>query len=101
MVFGIALGMIESCVACVGPVSDPVVVHNIDCNSTTRSVVVLNADGTYAVGEVATRSGSTVTDRIVSGVKLHMGDPAWCFSVDGKHSPRPRSPQRSLKRSCS
>jgi molecular chaperone DnaK len=82
-VFGIDLGTTYSCISYVDQFNQAVVVPNQDGDPTTPSAVMINADGTYAVGKSAKNELATNPDRVVVLVKRHMGEPDWRFSLDG------------------
>ena len=83
-VFGIDLGTTYSCISYVDQFNQAVVVPNQDGDPTTPSAVMINADGTYAVGKSAKNELATNPDRVVVLVKRHMGEPDWRFSLDGQ-----------------
>ena len=82
-VIGIDLGTTNSCVA-VMEGGDPTVIHNIEGNRTTPSIVAFTKEGERLVGETAKRQAVTNPDRTISSIKREMGTD-YKISIDGKY----------------
>ncbi len=81
-IIGIDLGTTNSCVA-VMEGGDPTVIHNIEGNRTTPSIVAFTKEGERLVGETAKRQAVTNPDRTISSIKREMGTD-YKISIDGK-----------------
>ena len=81
-IIGIDLGTTNSCVA-VMEGGDPTVIHNIEGNRTTPSIVAFTIEGERLVGETAKRQAVTNPDRTISSIKREMGTD-YKISIDGK-----------------
>ena len=92
---GIDLGTTNSVVA-VLEAGEPVVIPNAEGQRTTPSVVAFSKTGEVLVGEVAKRQAITNPDRTIRSVKRHMGTD-WKIDIDGKTTPRRRSPPASCR----
>ena len=62
---------------------DPTVIHNIEGNRTTPSIVAFTKEGERLVGETAKRQAVTNPDRTISSIKREMGTD-YKISIDGK-----------------
>lgn len=82
-IIGIDLGTTNSCVA-VMEGGDPTVIHNIEGNRTTPSIVAFTKEGERLVGETAKRQAVTNPDRTISSIKREMGTD-YKISIDGKY----------------
>ncbi|MCI6610414.1 MAG: molecular chaperone DnaK [Ezakiella sp.] len=71
-IIGIDLGTTNSCVA-VMEGGEPVVIHNVEGNRTTPSIVAFTKDNERLVGETAKRQAVTNPDRTISSIKREMG----------------------------
>lgn len=96
-VFGIDLGTTYSCIAYVDQFNQPVIVSNMEGNPTTPSAVIINSDGTYAVGDAAKHELGTQPGRVVTLIKRHMGDANWRFSVDDLEFSAPQMSSKILE----
>ena len=81
-IIGIDLGTTNSCVA-VMEGGDPTVIHNIEGNRTTPSIVAFTKEGERLVGETAKRQAVTNPERTISSIKREMGTD-YKISIDGK-----------------
>ena len=81
-IIGIDLGTTNSCVA-VMEGGDPTVIHNIEGNRTTPSIVAFTKEGERLVGETAKRQAVTNPDRTISSIKREMGTD-YKINIDGK-----------------
>lgn len=81
-IIGIDLGTTNSCVA-VMEGGDPTVIHNIEGNRTTPSIVAFTKEGERLIGETAKRQAVTNPDRTISSIKREMGTD-YKISIDGK-----------------
>ena len=62
---------------------DPTVIHNIEGNRTTPSIVAFTKEGERLVGETAKRQAVTNPERTISSIKREMGTD-YKISIDGK-----------------
>lgn len=80
---GIDLGTTFSAIAHVNKFSQPEVLHNIEGERITPSVVLFEGKEVI-VGTYAKQSAVAYPDQIVEFVKRHMGDPSWSFEYGGE-----------------
>lgn len=80
---GIDLGTTFSAIAHVNKFSQPEVLHNIEGERITPSVVLFEGKEVI-VGTYAKQSAVAYPEQIVEFVKRHMGDPAWSFEYGGE-----------------
>jgi molecular chaperone DnaK len=83
-IFGIDLGTTYSCIAVVDEHGLEAVIPNTENELTTPSVVYFEESGDVIVGQAAKELNKVSPHRVVEAVKRQMGDPNWCFEIDGK-----------------
>ncbi|GAA4284475.1 molecular chaperone DnaK [Brevibacterium daeguense] len=93
---GIDLGTTNSVVAVLEG-GDPKVIANAEGGRTTPSVVAVNKNGDWLVGEIAKRQAVTNTKNTVASVKRHMGTD-WSTEVGGKTMSAPEISARILQK---
>jgi molecular chaperone DnaK len=93
---GIDLGTTNSVVAVLEG-GDPKVIANAEGGRTTPSVVAVNKNGDWLVGEIAKRQAVTNTKNTVASVKRHMGTD-WSTEVGGKTMTSPEISARILQK---
>ena len=82
IVFGIDLGMTNSCIACVDDYGQAHILTNEEGQRSTPSVVYFDGD-TRIVGREAKNNAVAFPDQVVELVKRHMGEDGWRFPFDG------------------
>jgi len=86
LIIGIDLGTTYSCVAYIDEFGKPVVVKNLDNESTTPSVVAfVPGENQVLVGQIAKDQKEYVSKEfVVDFIKREMGDPNWKRDINGK-----------------
>ncbi|MGW4370079.1 Hsp70 family protein [Nocardia takedensis] len=83
-IFGIDLGTTYSVIARIDEFGQPIVINNADGSATTPSAVYFEpGSGHVVVGQEAKNAAKVEADRVVTLVKLHMGE-EYRLDFDGK-----------------
>ncbi|PCC57408.1 molecular chaperone DnaK [Brevibacterium aurantiacum] len=93
---GIDLGTTNSVVTVLEG-GDPKVIANAEGGRTTPSVVAVNKNGDFLVGEIAKRQAVTNIKNTVASVKRHMGTD-WSTEIGGKKMSAPEISARILQK---
>ncbi|GAA1511090.1 molecular chaperone DnaK [Brevibacterium permense] len=93
---GIDLGTTNSVVAVLEG-GEPKVIANAEGGRTTPSVVAVNKNGDWLVGEIAKRQAVTNVKNTVASVKRHMGTD-WSTEIGGKKMTAPEISARILQK---
>lgn len=93
---GIDLGTTNSVVAVLEG-GEPKVIANAEGGRTTPSVVAVNKNGDWLVGEIAKRQAVTNIKNTVASVKRHMGTD-WSTEIGGKKMTAPEISARILQK---
>ncbi|MGO0602925.1 MAG: molecular chaperone DnaK [Brevibacterium sp.] len=93
---GIDLGTTNSVVAALEG-GEPKVIPNAEGGRTTPSVVAVNKNGDWLVGEIAKRQAVTNVKNTVASVKRHMGTD-WSTEIGGKKMTAPEISARILQK---
>jgi molecular chaperone DnaK (HSP70) len=83
-VFGIDLGTTYSCIAYVDEHGKPVVVKNVEGETTTPSVVFFESADNIVVGQAAKETAKVNPNEVVSFIKRSMGDANFLFTYQDK-----------------
>lgn len=80
---GIDLGTTYSALAALNEIGKPEIVPDFNGNRITPSVVAFEGDSSVIVGVDAKNKLSSDPTNVVQFVKRKMGDPSYCYKVDG------------------
>ncbi len=83
-ILGIDLGTTRSVAAYVGSSGHVTCLPDRDGEVLTPSCILIDADGTAAVGREARAAMAGNPDRVVAGFKRHMGQVSWSFNAGSK-----------------